>query len=193
MELFLFDFIEAFTHLVLYITNVYPNGYFEKKRKFNILLWHCTNGEVEKYIEEATEPIKNLLLKKKLYKYRILIKDSQEDILDIFTIEFDQFFHFDNYSYSSFERYVWDLFTHLEMLIYENYKIEKHFEISIDTIEDTNAVSTLGNDFSKDWETVEYETVELFEKKILKSIHILDKNKTTSSICHIYIENKKKS
>ncbi|CRG97248.1 HORMA domain protein, putative [Plasmodium gallinaceum] len=190
METYLLEFIEAFTHLILYITNVYSYEYFEKRRKLNTLIWHCTNIQVEKYIQQALYPIKRILLNKSLYKYRITLKDLKNEVLNIFTIEFEQFYKtYAQFSYSSFEQFVWDFFTYIEMQIYEYYDTEKTFEISFDVLKDENDFS-LNESLRDDWELISYDNLEVFDKKILKSMNISDGN-VSNPICQIYVESRK--
>lgn len=188
-------FIEAFTHLVLYITNVYPPEYFEKKKKFNTLIWHCTNKLVEKYIQQAIYPIRTSI-HKNLYKYRIILKTEKNEVLNIFTLEFEQLYKksFD-FNYSSFEQFVWDFFTYLEMFIYHNYSIEKTFEISIDVLEDVESVNKNEKEQNKflenDWEIIDHDNLDIFDKKILKSMNLFS-NGETLPICQIYMESPQK-
>lgn len=189
-------FIEAFTHLVLYITNVYPPEYFEKKKKFNTLIWHCTNNQVEKYIQQAIYPIRTFIQNRTLYKYRIILKTEKNEVLNIFTMEFEQLYkHPVDFNYSSFEQFVWDFFTYLEMLIYHNYSIEKTFEISVDVLEDVESVNKSEKERNKilenDWEIIDHDNLDIFDKKILKSINLFS-NVGTVPICQIYMESPQK-
>ncbi|CRG99096.1 HORMA domain protein, putative [Plasmodium relictum] len=191
METYLFEFIEAFTHLILYITSIYSNEYFEKRRKFNALIWHCTNKEVEKYIQQALYPIKKFLLNKSLYKFRIILKNLKNEVLNIYTVEFEQFYkNYTQFSYSSFEQFVWDFFTYIEMQIYENYNIEKTFEISFDILRDDEDNILLNENLKDDWELISYDNLDIFDKKILKSMNISDEN-SSNPICQIYVESRK--
>ncbi|VWU49409.1 HORMA domain protein, putative [Hepatocystis sp. ex Piliocolobus tephrosceles] len=191
METYLFEFIEAFTHLILHITNVYSSEYFEKKRKFNTLVWHCKNKQVEDYIQQALTPIKTYLIDKSLYKYRLLLRDLKGKVLNIYTIEFEQIYKTDStqFNYSSLEQFIWDCFTCIEMQICENYDTEKTFEISFDLLRDQETNPSI-NENLDDWEVISNDVLENFEKKILKSMHVSD-NFNSSSICQIYVESRK--
>ncbi|CZT98489.1 mitotic spindle assembly checkpoint protein [Plasmodium falciparum IGH-CR14] len=192
METYLVDFIEAFTHLILYLTNVYSSEYFEKKRKFNTLVWHCTNKRVEEYIQQALYPISKFLSNKSLYKYRIILKNLENEILKIYTIEFEQFYKSYNipFNYLSLEQFIWDFFTYVEMQIYENYDEEKTFEISFDFLRDCETNTTVNDNLKDDWELISYDNLDVFEKKILKSMNISDNNEP-NYICQIYVESPK--
>ncbi|SCP03865.1 HORMA domain protein, putative [Plasmodium ovale] len=192
METYLMEFIEAFTHLILYIMNIYSSDYFEKKRKFNTLVWHCANKQVEEYIQQALTPLKKHLIDKSLYKYRIILKNLKNQVLKIYTIEFEQLFQTKNMqlSYPAFEKFVWDFFTYVEMQMCEIYDIEKTFEISFDLLKDHDAILLTNEAVKDDWELVSNDDLEMFEKKILKSMHVADDNQS-SSICQIYVENRR--
>ncbi|SBT71778.1 HORMA domain protein, putative [Plasmodium malariae] len=192
METYVFEFIEAFTHLILYLMNIYSSEYFKKKRKFNTLLWHCSNKQVEEYIQQALIPIKKYLLDKSLYKYRIILKNLRDEVIKIFTIEFEQLYKTNSkqLSYSSFEQFAWDFFTYLEMQMFENCDTEKTFEISFDLLKDHEENPSIHESLKDDWEIISYDNLEMYKKKILKSMNIFDNNKA-SSICQIYVESRK--
>ncbi|ANQ07048.1 Mitotic spindle assembly checkpoint protein [Plasmodium coatneyi] len=192
MEAYLMEFIEAFTHLILYIMNIYSSEHFEKKRKFNTLVWHCANKQVEEYIQQALYPIKRFIANNSLYKYRISLKNLKNEVLKIYTIEFEQLYQprKKQINYPAFEELVWDLFTYIEMQLCEAYATDKTFEISFDLVKDHEATSTTNENLTKDWELISCDTLNLFDKKIIKSINFFENNEF-NPICQVYVEHRR--
>ncbi|CAD2086910.1 HORMA domain protein, putative [Plasmodium vinckei brucechwatti] len=189
METYLYEFIEAFTHLMLYIMSIYSSEYFEKKRKFNTLVWHCVNNQIEVYIQQALNPIKKFILDKSLYKYRLIFKNLKDQVLKIYTIEFEQFYktHSTEISYSSIENFVWDFFTYAEMCLTEQNNIEKTFEIAFDLMKDYEDNPEIKESLKDEWELITHENQNIYKKQILKSMHVSDNN-NPRVVCQIYVE-----
>lgn len=74
---------------------------------------------------KALNPIKKFILDKSLHKYRLIFKNLKDQVLKIYTIEFEQFYktHSTEISYSSIENFVWDFFTYAEMCLSEQNNI----------------------------------------------------------------------
>ncbi|GAW79936.1 mitotic spindle assembly checkpoint protein [Plasmodium gonderi] len=167
METYLMEFIEAFTHLLLYVMNIYSSG--------------------------ALHPIKKFLSNNSLYKYRIILKNLKDEILKIYTIEFEQLYQprRTQISYNAFEQLVWDLFTYVEVQMCETYSTDKTFEISFDLIKDHETDDVPNEHLARDWEIVSYDTLDLFDKKIIKSINVFENG--FNPICQVYVEHRKET
>ncbi|KNA00597.1 hypothetical protein PVNG_06617, partial [Plasmodium vivax North Korean] len=105
---------------------------------------------------QALYPIKRFITNKSLYKYRISLKNLKNEVLKIYTIEFEQFYQprRTQISYPAFEELVWDLFTYVEMQMCEAYAADKTFEISFDLVKDHETTSATSENLTRDWELI---------------------------------------
>ncbi|EUD66251.1 hypothetical protein C922_03446 [Plasmodium inui San Antonio 1] len=141
---------------------------------------------------QALYPIKRFITNKSLYKYRISLKNFKNEVLKIYTIEFEQFHQSPKtkISYPAFEELVWDLFTYVEMQMCEAYGADKTFEISFDLVKDHETTSTTSENLTRDWELISYDTLDLFDKKMIKSINVFQDNEF-NPICQVYVEHRR--
>ncbi|KAK0060737.1 mitotic spindle assembly checkpoint protein MAD2B [Biomphalaria pfeifferi] len=84
----LVEFIEVSIHCILYNRNLYPQGVFEKRNKYNVPVQMCQHPEVRSYVNSIIESLALLLSEGRVDKISVVIlKEETGEPLEKFVIE----------------------------------------------------------------------------------------------------------
>uniref|UniRef100_A0A0B6ZSV9 HORMA domain-containing protein n=1 Tax=Arion vulgaris TaxID=1028688 RepID=A0A0B6ZSV9_9EUPU len=71
------EFIEVAIHCILYNRNLYPQGVFEKRVKYNVPVQMCLHPDVCSYISCIIDSLKSLMSKGRIDKISVIILQEQ--------------------------------------------------------------------------------------------------------------------
>ncbi|BFZ15184.1 hypothetical protein BsWGS_18223 [Bradybaena similaris] len=82
------EFIEVAIHCILYNRNLYPQGVFEKRVKYNVPVQMCLHPDVCGYIGSVLDSLKTLISKGRVDKVSVVILQEETNLpIERFVLE----------------------------------------------------------------------------------------------------------
>ncbi|KAJ8021591.1 Mitotic spindle assembly checkpoint protein MAD2B [Holothuria leucospilota] len=81
------EFLEVSIHQILHVRGLYPEGIFERKKKYGVPISMCRHPELSKYISDAVNGIKCAVKKNEVQKVVVVILDSERTPVERFVFE----------------------------------------------------------------------------------------------------------
>lgn len=81
------EFLEVAFHYILYIREVYPQAFFEKRRKYNIPVWMCIHPELNQYIKDVLVGARTLMRSGDVDKVVLAITNKDHQLVEKFTFQ----------------------------------------------------------------------------------------------------------
>uniref|UniRef100_A0A0G4H3Q7 HORMA domain-containing protein n=1 Tax=Chromera velia CCMP2878 TaxID=1169474 RepID=A0A0G4H3Q7_9ALVE len=78
------EFLETACHTILYSRTLYPPRTFERIWRFGLRVWWCRARSVHEYIRETCHMLKDLLHKRLLREFALLVLDGDAEVVERF-------------------------------------------------------------------------------------------------------------
>jgi len=85
------EFFEVAIHCILSTREIYPNGIFEKRRKYGIPVQMSIHPELNEYITKCVKSLRPLLLKDEITAVVVVILDPSDKAVERFVFEIANF------------------------------------------------------------------------------------------------------
>lgn len=84
------EFLEVSIHTILYNRGIYPEGVFERRKKYNVPVQMCLHPDVVDYITKVVDGVKVMVESGEVNLVTVVIVDKQETPLERFVFELDR-------------------------------------------------------------------------------------------------------
>uniref|UniRef100_A0A914C1X6 HORMA domain-containing protein n=1 Tax=Acrobeloides nanus TaxID=290746 RepID=A0A914C1X6_9BILA len=84
------EFLEAFTHLVIYKLRIFPAEKFQLSSFYGLLTQECTDPETSSYIHKASRSLRKWVLHQNLERYTVALVDNLATSIAEYQVRFYQ-------------------------------------------------------------------------------------------------------